>query len=286
MANENQIKIQGHEKFSLREGWLTKGLNEVESFKNGNVFLEKDAAEIFGIGNNMVKSLRYWMRVFGLTNESGTELSDFGKLVAKKDRYIEDVFSLWIMHSKIAKSIDVATSWYMYFNRCDADDLSKAQVHRILYREISKYAPERKISEKSLDSDVDVLLNMYSKRKENVDPEDKSVSPFSQLGLIKNTGGKYSKMHPEIKSFSKYIVLYEIVSMLDRDDSLSIDRLINGDMGLHKIYNLSGVVVNDYLDRLDAAGYIKVDRTAGLDMIYLLKKLDDESVLKEYYENK
>ena len=56
MANENSIRLQGHEKFALREGWLTKGLNEVENPEYDNVFLEKDAAEIFGLGNNMVKS--------------------------------------------------------------------------------------------------------------------------------------------------------------------------------------------------------------------------------------
>ena len=286
MANDNIIRLQGHEKFGLREGWLTKGLNEVDNPKYDNVFLEKDAAEIFGIGNNMVKSLRYWMRVFGLTNDSGTELSPFGKLVAKKDKYIEDTFTLWIMHSKIAKDIHNATSWYMYFNRCDADDLDKSQINSILYREISKYAPEKKISEKSLESDVDVLLNMYSKRKENDDPEDKNISPFSQLALVKNAGGEYSKTHPSAKHFSELIVLYEIASMLCEEDSLSIDELINGEMGLHRIYNLSGVAANDYLDKLDAAGYIKVDRTAGLDVIYPLKALDSDAILKDYYKNK
>ena len=190
------------------------------------------------------------------------------------------------MHSKISKDIHNATSWYMYFNRCDADDLDKSQINSILYREISKYAPEKKVSEKSLESDVDVLLNMYSKRKENDDPEDKSVSPFSQLGLVKNMSGKYSKVHPSAKKFSELIVLYEIASMLHGADSLSIDELINGEMGLHRIYNLSSVVANDYLDKLDAAGYIKVDRTAGLDMIYPLIKLDADTILEEYYENK
>ena len=97
MANENSIRLQGHEKFALREGWLAKGLNEVENPKYDNVFLEKDAAEIFGLGNNMVKSLRYWMRVLGLTIDNGAELSPFGKLVAEYDRYIEDSFSLWII---------------------------------------------------------------------------------------------------------------------------------------------------------------------------------------------
>lgn len=286
MANENSIRLQGHEKFALREGWLTKGLNEVENPEYDNVFLEKDAAEIFGLGNNMVKSLRYWMRVFGLTNDNGSKLSTFGKLVAEYDRYIEDTFSLWIMHSQIAKDIHNATSWYMYFNRCDADDLDKSQINSILYREISKYAPEKKVSEKSLESDVDVLLNMYSKRKENDDPEDKSISPFSQLALVKNSGGKYSKVHPLAKHFSELIVLYEIASMLGGEDSLSIDALINGEKGLRRIYNLSSVAANDYLDKLDAAGYIKVDRTAGLDVIYPMKELDSDAILKEYYENK
>ena len=191
MANDNTIRLQGHEKFALRDGWLTKGLIEVDNPDYDNVFLEKDAAEIFGIGSNMVKSLRYWMRVLGLTNETGSELSLFGKLVKQKDTFIEDSFTLWIMHSKIAKDIHNATAWFMYFNRCDAEDLDKGMIHGILLREISKYVPGKKISEKSLDSDIDTLLNMYSKGKENDDPEDKSISPFYQLGLIKNSMGKY-----------------------------------------------------------------------------------------------
>lgn len=286
MANENTFKLQGHEKFALREGWLTKGLVEVNSSNYDNVFLEKDAAEIFGIGNNMVKSLRYWMKVLGLTNSSGSELTEFGKLVAQYDTYIEDSFTLWIMHSNISKDIQNATSWYMYFNKCDAEDLDKTQIHQILYREISKYAPGKKISEKSLDSDIDVLLNMYSKKKENDDPEDKNISPFSQLFLIKNTAGKYSKLHPSMKGFSELIILYEIALKLKDQETLAIDELINGKLGLNKIYNVSGVVVNDYLDKLDAAGYIRVDRTAGLDMIYPIKQLDADKILEKYYESK
>ncbi|SEF45165.1 DUF4007 family protein [Lachnospira multipara] len=286
MTNENTFKLQGHEKFALREGWLTKGLVEVKNSIYDNVFLEKDAAEIFGIGNNMVKSLRYWMKVLGLTNNSGSELTEFGDLVARYDIYIEDPFTLWIMHSNISKDVQNATSWYMYFNKCDAEDLDKNQIHKILYREISKYAPGKRISERSLDSDIDVLLNMYSKRKENDDPEDKNVSPFSQLFLIKNSAGKYSKLHPSMKGFSELIVLYEIALKMKDRETLAIDELINGECGLNKIYNISGVVVNDYLDKLDAAGFIRVDRTAGLDMIYSIQQLDSNTILEKYYENK
>ncbi len=127
---------------------------------------------------------------------------------------------------------------------------------------------------------------MYSKRKGNDDPEDKNISPFSQLFLIKNTSGKYSKLHPSIKGFSEFIVLYEIALRLSKQETLSIDELINGKYGMNKIYNISGVAVNDYLDKLDAGNYIRVDRTAGLDMIYPIEQLDSNEILKKYYEGK
>ena len=49
------------------------------------------------------------------------------------------------------------------------------------------------------------------------------------------------------------------------------------------IYNLSKVATNQVLNRLQNLNYIKVDRTAGLDVIYdegIPKPLD---VIKEYY---
>ena len=97
-----KIKLQGHEKFALREGWVNKALMLLPD--NADAFTRKDATDLFGIGSNMVKSLRYWMKAFGLTNVQGTELSDVGKLIAKYDPYLENRFSLWIMHSHIAKN--------------------------------------------------------------------------------------------------------------------------------------------------------------------------------------
>ena len=103
MATEKvKIKLQGHEKFALREGWVNKALMLLPD--NADAFTRKDATDLFGIGSNMVKSLRYWMKAFGLTNVQGTELSDVGKLIAKYDPYLENMFSLWIMHSHIAKN--------------------------------------------------------------------------------------------------------------------------------------------------------------------------------------
>ena len=278
-----KIRLQGHEKFTLREGWINKALMILPT--NPDVFTRKDATDLFGIGSNMVKSLRYWMRAFELTNASGTELTELGNLIAEYDPYLEEDFTLWIMHSHIAKNLDDATSWYMFFNRCDADDLDKSDIQSILLREVKKYAAGTAFSEKSLGNDIDVLLNMYSKSNEKSDPEDKNVSPFVKLALIKKIEGRYVKSRPNKKTFSEIIVLYELAQKMIQQDGISIEDVVSGEKGLTKIYNISSVMANDYFDKLDASGYIQVNRTAGLDMIYPAKKLDPMKILEEYYKN-
>lgn len=278
-----KIRLQGHEKFTLREGWINKALMILP--EKPDAFTRKDATDLFGIGTNMVKSLRYWMRAFGLTNKAGTELSEIGELVAKCDPYLEKTFTLWIMHSYIAKNLEDATTWFMYFNRCDAGDFDKLEIESILLREVKKYAAGTPFSEKSLSNDVDVLLNMYSRNKENVDPEDKNISPFSRLSLIKKMDGRYVKCRPNKNSFSEMIVLYEIAIGMTGKDGISIDDILFAEKGLAKVYNLSNVMANDYFDKLDAAGYIRVDRTAGLDMLYPVKELNPREIIREYYNN-
>ena len=64
------MKFRAHETFFIRKGWLSKGMKNVS--KKPNVFVDKkvNPMDVLGIGANMVKSLRYWLQVTGLTEES------------------------------------------------------------------------------------------------------------------------------------------------------------------------------------------------------------------------
>ena len=285
MQNKIKFRLQGHEKFALREGWLSKGLTVIK--EDPMVFRSKIAPDIFGIGNNMVKSLRYWMKAFGLMreeNECGAILTSLGEIIYDNDVYIEDIFTVWTLHSYIAKNIEEATTWYMYFNRCDVRDLNKEQIELIIGREISKYVNGQTFSEQSLKNDIDVLLNMYSRNREVSDPEDKNISPFSQLDIIKNIDGLYTKNHPDRRKINAWNILYELAVIMDGIDSVSIEKVTNGEKSISSIYHLTNVVVNQLLDNLDSLGYIRVDRTAGLDMIYRMKDFTPESVMRDYYK--
>lgn len=286
MAEKVKMRLQGHEKFALREGWINKGLLIIP--KNTDAFLRKDAPDIFGIGSNMVKSLRYWMKAFGLTVEKGSAgvmLSDMGAIIAEHDPYIENIFTLWLLHSAIAKNKHEATTWYMYFNHCDANDFDKTEIEAVLLREVKKYVSGQSFSEKSLRNDVDVLLNMYSKTKQKFNPEDKNISPFTRLALIKNVEGKYAKCHPDKRKFPELLVLYELAIMLKENDFISIEDAVYGENGLSNIYNFTSIMANEYFDRLDALGYIRVDRTAGLDMIYPIQALNEFEIIRNYYKS-
>lgn len=287
MAANTKIKIrlQGHEKFALRDGWLTKGLRIID--ERPDAFLGSEGPDLFGIGNNMVKSLRYWMKAFKLIEENpgvGARLSDLGKIILQYDVYLEKTFTLWILHSQIAKNIADATTWYMFFNKCSVIDMEKDEIEKILYREISQYVMGQPFSENSLKNDVDVLLNMYSKNKVNSDPEDKSQSPFANLGLVKNTENLYSQTSPKRRDIDEWVVLYELAEMMQDKNEISIERVLNGTCGISHIYQVKPVLANELLDRLDAVEYIRVDRTAGLDMIYRTKAFTTESVMAEYYK--
>ncbi len=287
--DEKIIKLQGHEKFSLREGWLNKGLAKFDRSSMSAIFLSKQAPDEFGIGANMVKSLRYWLRVFGLLEDKGSagaRLTETGLVIKENDPYLEDVFTLWVLHSCIAKNAREATSWYLFFQKCDVLEMTKDQILSVMERELNKYANYPNFSIRSLLSDVEVLLAMYGRVREMTDPEDKNISPFAVLGLLKNSEGYYSKVCPERSLLSEWNVLYELSYFLNDREAVSIEEVSVGEGSLHAIYQMNYLLINEYLEKLDAMGYLRVDRTAGLDMIYKVRDLIPTEIMKEYYRKR
>src|SRR6056300_893632 len=71
-----------HETFPLRYSWLTKGVDAIDS--NPNVFTDDAATVKLGVGNNMVKSIRYWLLATRMAERNGdgsVGLTDLGNLL-------------------------------------------------------------------------------------------------------------------------------------------------------------------------------------------------------------
>lgn len=283
-----KYKIKGHETFILREGWLTKGLQAVVD--DSMVFAKNHGADALGVGTNMAKAIRYWMKAAGILPErAGKEnhLTEFGQLLYAYDPYFEDPFSLWLVHLAIVRNEAGATSWYLFFHNME-ETFTKEELIEEMTSWLLAYTTEDKLSARSVKDDCNALINMYySEKDRNYDPEDKKISPFASLGLLKKIGETYQKTEPNRKLLHRAVVLYCMIGMLGTDwESVSIDDLMTGAGSPGKLLNLSRTALNRYLDELDNAEWITVNRTAGLDMVYRAKAFTPEELIREYYTHR
>ena len=258
---------------------------------NPKVFSEYAGADALGVGTNMAKAIRYWLRAGGVTAESKGEvrLSAMGRLIKEYDAYFEDIFTMWLIHAGIACNAELATSWYVFFNKIGNEEYTKDELCDVLMRELKAYSMQQELPESSVLADVTAIINMYSRDKNvDYDPEEKKVSPFSELTLLKRNGITYKKYMPAQEILPDMAVLFLIRRYFENEktDSVSIDTLLKGDMLPGKIYNLNRVALNFYLDKLASDGYIAVNRTAGLDMVYSMSTITPEKVIEKYYLDK
>ena len=276
-----KLKLRGHESFYIREGWLTKGIVAINKDKYilSNTI---SAIDKLGVGSAMVKSIRYWLQALSLTDEKRgekgkryQELSeDFGKILFENDKYFEDLGTLYLLHYKLVSNKDLATTWNLFFNSIKATEMTKYHMEEGVKQLILNIDPQYEISERSLSDDCNCLIKTYFAEKSDLkNPEDNMICPFSDLGLIKkeHIRGKDEiiyKTVPERNKLDKLIVLYVIMDNLGDKQSTTIKNLIEDENNIGSIFNLDKNTINYYIDILRDEGYLRVNRTAGLNTIY------------------
>lgn len=285
---EKKYRFKGHESFILREGWINKGLREVA--ENQFLFQENYGADVLGVGPNMAKSLRYWMRCAKLLKEKGKDgvyLSELGEKLKEKDSYLEDVFSLWLLHCNIVKNQEQATAWNIFFNDYDEMEFTREGLEREMLKKVKGLEGIGEFSEKSVENDCEALLRMYVKKSDREsDPEEKNISPFGKFELLKQKGKYYWKNQPALHMLPAEIVWYLLGDCVSEENSVSIDDLLVMPESPGNILNLKRTGLVEKLEELEAKGYIAMNRTAGLDMVYLVEKKTGAEIVETYFEEK
>lgn len=280
---DNKIKLKGHESFSIREGWITKGIFEIKN--NSKLFSEKNLTDILGIGTNMVKSLKYWLITSGIikeTKKTEYELTELGRLIEKYDPYMEDLFSLYFVHISITTNIEKARIWNIFFNKCNIKNFSKRelleQIEYILETENLEY------NEKMLIDEISILLKTYTIDEKTGTPENNFTCPLTELKLVRKIDRDvYQKEKSSLNILNPYIVYWCLINQTD-GNSINIDDLIKGDNSVCKLLNLDKMLLNEYLDILKKENLITVNRTAGLNMVYINKRYSLKEIFEKYFE--
>lgn len=282
------MKIRAHETFTVRRGWLHKGVKNI--LKHPRLFTDKElnACKELGIGANMVKSLRYWMTAFGVMHEvqEGNyrvqKLTEFGELIDKYDKYYEEDGTLWLLHYKLATNEENATAWYWFFNVFRANSFDKS----LFVEELIEYLKTQYDyhgSSKMIEDEFNCLIRTYYAKDKEENPESTTTCPLVELGLLDCDNGEYRKRTPDGKAINSLIFYAALRDQSDKDEIL-ISDLIEKQGSVGKIFNLDKGTLFYLLDQLEKAGYLRISRTAGLDIVYIQKKISFNEIVSLYYQ--
>ena len=282
---EQRYTFSGHESFPCKTLWLKKGYDFVVQ---GRDFNRPEAVVYLGVGKNMVASIRYWLRVFGLSEgDQPTWLGNYLFDDANgKDKYIEDMATLWLLHFHLVFN-QFATLYHTVFcgYQKGHTQFDRDQIATYVKLEMIEADKQSAYNENTVRKDIAVLVQNYALPRKAQSNEDFS-SMLIDLDLIRQTAegkGYYFNIEGKRK-VEKEIFLYALLMLKERegDNTLSYDT-IQDEIGL--TFCMQDVETIEMLKLLskDYSQYVSYNDNAGIRIVQFTNDIDKKQVLNDYY---
>lgn len=279
--SSKRYTFSGHESFTCKTLWLKKGYDFINKDYNFNA---PDAVVQLGVGKNMVASIRYWMRAFGMTkNDELTTLATYLLDTENgKDPFIEDLGTLWLLHFMLV-SCEEATLYSWLFVRLQKERkiFDRQNVVSFVHRLMVEDGKQSIYNENTVKKDIGVLLQNYVLPQKSKALDDYSAL-LIDLDLIRTTDGKTYIFNIEGKRQIPWeIFLYAIINMKGKDNTVSYDLL--QDIGL--MFCMNDMEVIDMCKAIEShkRNNVRYSDTAGIRQLQFIDELNSEDILNEYY---
>ncbi len=294
--NTYNPQFSGHETFPLRYGWLKKAFDRVAGTEhrpeNRAACWGEEAIARFGVGRNMVASIRHWAKAAGVVEEpaaNSVRTTTLGRLLFGSeglDPYMEHPATLWLIHWQFAAHAD-KTTWFWAFNHYPAVTFERES----LIRRLDRLATDRQWSRaasKTIRNDVACFIRTYVARQPsgNAGHDDALESPLTELGLIKAVGQKdgFRFVRGAKTTLGNGIFIYALLDFwrqYSTASTLSFEAIAHAPGGPGRVFLFDE---NDVADRLSALGgatdgALQWSETAGLRQVERNIDLDDGSIL-------
>ena len=288
--------FSGHETFPLRYGWLKKAFDcvaETESEpENRSLCWGEEAIARFGVGKNMVSSIRHWSISSGIIDESSKgasiKTSKIGKFIFGKkglgiDPYMEHPSSLWLIHWKLATN-DKKTTWYWAFNHYSPRTFSRNQFVKKLDR-FSKERDWQRGSITTLKNDVVCFIKTYSVQQTRGDRQLDSVleSPLTELGLIKPLDDKegFRFVHGPKPSLEDGVFIFSLLdfwSRYNKKNTLPFEAVVYDPGSPGRVFSLEEDDIINRLSRIEdnTKGKLRWSEIAGLKQVVRQIEINEE----------
>lgn len=283
--------FSGHESFQCRHLWLKKGYDFI---KDGNDFNEADSVVKLGVGKNMVHSIRFWMRAFGMTNDKD-ELQVIADFLFDHDNgvdpYLEDRNTLWLLHYNLITS-GKASIYNLFFNNF-------WRVNTVFHKDrLTRFVKSKclennqSVSPKTIETDVNVFLKSYARTSESsLNLEDDLSGILLDLALVVRTendsgGDRLYKINSDAsKSVSAELLLFALLSNPKIVSSVDFTNLLNGENSIGNIFCFDRDSLQKKLKLLaENFTFLVYKEDAGIRTLQFNEKPDKMKLLKKYYK--
>lgn len=276
-----RYSFSGHESFICKSLWLKKGYDFIMS---NRFFTDADAVVYLGVGKNMVTSIRYWLKVFNLTqNDQPTELAHL--LLANEgcDCFLEDNVSLWILHYHLVKS-NIASIYNLTFLQLQRETKTFDKDYILSYIKRKCSVPEQKnvYNENTVKKDIRVLLQNYSMPLNTKTYED-FMPLLLDLQLIRKTEeGGYAFNEIDNNNLPHIAVYYALLDSKGNNKIISFDELQNISLTfcipMDKLIEIIQELEQKHPNNLHFTD------DSGIKNVHFLTDINKFELLREYYK--
>lgn len=178
----------------MRSGWLKKGIDALDA--DPGVFTSDEALVVLGVGKNMVTSIRHWLIVTRMAEETvvgGTRRmrpTELGTLIFGDrhemgwDSFFEDDATLWLLHWQLAGPGSLAFTWAWTFNHFREYQFTKEELANAVVGGTNGRIGKPP-SQETIGRDVECLLHTYVTPETASATDDALDCPLQGLGLLR-----------------------------------------------------------------------------------------------------
>ena len=288
-------QLSGHETFPLRYGWLKKAFDAVSETEddrnNRSVFLANDAIARFGVGKNMVASIRHWATAAGVIREESRRAvtTSLGRRLFSADgldAYMENPATAWLVHWQLCGRPN-KTTWFWAFNYFPAPSFER----EMLVKNLRKLAKDRewpRASAATIKNDVACFVRTYVSQLPTgkASHEDSLESPLTELGLIRPTGSRdgFRFVRGRKPSLGHGVFCYAVTNFwtgYTTARTLSFEALAHEPGSPGRVFLLDE---NNLMDRLSTIedvsdGFYRWSETTGLKQLIRNGKLNGKDAI-------
>lgn len=270
-------------------------------YKKGRKFTDNDAVVELGVGKNMVSSISFWMKAFGIIDKDGL-LTDFADYILEdngKDPYIEDEATLWLLHYQLITQ-NIASTYSLIFNEFRREKIEFTRDNFIAF--VVRKAEElnmSQINKNTVSTDFEVLTKMYLRTDaQSKDREDTFSGLLTELNIIQEEKRKvddktvtfYSITTEEKSEIPDEVLLYAILDNDNFDKSISLYTIEQEPDQAGSIFAIGRTGLINKIESISSNKKFKkygitFNDHAGIKELQFKTKPDKFEILREYYAN-